>query len=52
MPTPNDSGRINIRQQYEVRYWTRELDLTAAQLTEVVEAVGDSIEAVRTHMGR
>ncbi|VGO11829.1 hypothetical protein PDESU_00376 [Pontiella desulfatans] len=52
MPTPNDSGRINIRQQYEVQYWTKELDLTAAQLFEIIEAVGDSIDAVRNHVGR
>jgi len=52
MPTPNDSGRINLRQRYEVQYWTKKLDLTEAQLTEIVEAVGDSIDAVRTHVGR
>lgn len=52
MTTPNDSGRINIRQQYEVQYWTKKLDLTATQLADIIETVGDSIDAVRTHVGR
>lgn len=52
MPTPNDSGLINLRQYYEVEYWTKKLDITPAQLTEIVDAVGNSIAAVRTHLGR
>lgn len=49
---PNDSERINIRQHYEVQYWTKKLDLTPTQLADIIDAVGDSVDAVRTHVGR
>ena len=52
MPAPNDSGRINLRQRYEVEYWTKKLDLTDSQLASIIEIVGDSVEAVRSHVGR
>ena len=49
---PNDSQRINLRQHYEVQYWTQKLDITATQLTDIIANVGDSVDAVRTHVGR
>ena len=52
MPLPNQSGLINLRQFYEVEYWTKKLDITPEELTKVVEEVGNKIEAVRTHLGR
>ncbi len=52
MPAPNDSGKINLRQMYEVEYWTRKLDLTVDELTEIIATVGPSVDAVRTHVGR
>ena len=52
MNAPNDSQRINLRQHYEVQYWTKTLNITATQLTDIIDAVGDSVDAVRTHVGR
>ena len=52
MPPPNHSGLINLRQFYEVEYWTKELSVTSEELTKVVEDVGNKVEAVRTHLGR
>ena len=52
MPAPNNSGRINLRQRYEVEYWTKELDLTDSQLADIIEIVGDSVDAVRARVGR
>lgn len=52
MPAPNNTGKINIRQMYEVEYWTKKLDLTAAELTNIIAKVGDSVDAVRSHIGR
>ncbi len=52
MPAPNNSGKINLRQMYEVEYWTKKLDLTVAQLTDIIEKVGNSVDAVRSHVGR
>ena len=48
----NDTERININRHHEVQFWTEKLDLTAAQLADVIEAVGDSVDAVRTRVGR
>ena len=48
----NETERINIRRYHEVQYWTKELDITSAQLADIIEAVGDSVDAVRTRVGR
>lgn len=48
----NDTERININRYHEVQYWTEKLDITAAQLADIIEAVGDSVDAVRTRVGR
>jgi hypothetical protein len=47
-----DSQRINIEQEYEVRYWTKELGVSPQQLREAVRAAGTSADAVRTHLKR
>ena len=52
MNAPNDSQRINLRQHYEVQYWTKKLDITAEKLAEIISVVGNSVDAVRTHVGR
>ena len=48
----NDTERINISRYHEVQYWTEKLNLTSAQLADIIEAVGDSVDAVRTRVGR
>jgi hypothetical protein len=48
----NDTERINISRHHEVQYWTEKLDVTAAQLADIIESVGDSVDAVRTSVGR
>ena len=45
-----DRDRINLNEDYEVRYWTRELGVSAERLREAVEAVGSSADAVRRHL--
>jgi hypothetical protein len=47
-----ETERINIRRYHEVQYWTEKLDITSAQLADIIEAVGDSVDAVRTRAGR
>ena len=49
---PNETERINISRYHEVEYWTEKLDITSAQLADIIEAVGDSVDSVRTHVGR
>jgi hypothetical protein len=48
----NDTERININRYHEVQYWTKKLDITADQLAEIIDSVGDSVDAVRTRVGR
>jgi len=45
-----DSQRININQDYEVRYWTRALGVTAETLRKAVAAAGTSADAVRKYL--
>jgi len=46
-----DSRRINLDQDYEVRYWSKQLGVTPDRLREAVKAAGTSVEAVRKHLG-
>ena len=47
-----DRDRINLSEDYEVRYWTGALGVTEQQLREAVQAVRSTAEAVRRHLGR
>ncbi|HYG05724.1 MAG TPA: DUF3606 domain-containing protein [Stenotrophomonas sp.] len=47
---PADRSRINLSEDYEVRYWTEALGVSEARLREAVQAVGSSAEAVREHL--
>jgi hypothetical protein len=45
-----DSRRINMDQEHEVRYWTKELGVTPERLREAVQAAGTSVDAVKKHL--
>ena len=47
-----DRDRINLSEDYEVRYWTNALGVSEAQLREAVQAAGPMADAVRRHLGR
>jgi hypothetical protein len=49
---PQDRSRINLSEEWEVRYWTRELGLTKEELERAVKNAGSSVAAVRQHLGR
>lgn len=49
---PEDAKRINVNQPHEVEYWCAALGCTEEELEEAVEAVGDSVEAVRGYLNR
>lgn len=49
---PQDRARINVNEAHELRYWTKELGVTEAQLKDAVNAVGVSAAAVRKHLGK
>jgi hypothetical protein len=49
---PQDRARINIHEEWEVRWWCKELGVTPAELVAAVQAVGVSAEKVRQYLKR
>ena len=47
----SDRSKINMSEDYEVRYWAKELGITRDELQKVIDKVGDSIAAVRKELG-
>lgn len=47
-----DRDRINLEEDYEVRYWTEALGVTAEELRKAVAAVGSTATAVRRHLDK
>ena len=43
---PADRARVNVEEDYEVRYWTAKWGVTADELRRAVAKVGVSAEAV------
>lgn len=44
---PQDSSRINVNEEHEVKYWTKALGVTKEELSKAVEKVGTSADAVK-----
>jgi len=47
-----DRSRINVNEDYELRYWTKALGVSEEELREAVRKYGTSAEAVRSHLGK
>ena len=47
-----DRSRISLEEEHEVRYWTRALGVSEEALRAAVRTAGDSVEAVRRHLGK
>jgi len=47
-----DRSRINLDDDYEVRYWTKELGVTKEELARAVAKVGSSASRVREAIGK
>lgn len=47
---PADRSRINMDEDYEVRYWTKELGVDEETLKSIVQRVGSSVEKVRAEI--
>lgn len=45
-----DGSRINLGQDYEVRYWCEKLGVTEDQLKSAVAKVGPLVKNVREHL--
>lgn len=45
-----DRSRINVHEEWEVRYWTEALGVSREALEKAVAAVGVSADKVREHL--
>jgi hypothetical protein len=45
-----DQRRINMGEESDVEYWARMLGVTKERLAEVVDKVGESVQAVRQEL--
>jgi len=49
---PQDSSRVNINEDYEVRYWTSRFNVSAERLREAVKEVGPSVRAIDDYLNQ
>jgi len=47
---PQDRNRISTSEEWELRYWTKELGVTEDELKAAVKAVGPAAEDVRRQL--
>lgn len=48
---PRDRSRININEDWELAYWSKEFGVSTAQLMAAVDKVGPSAQRVAEHFG-
>lgn len=49
---PQDRTRINLSEDFEVRYWTKKFGVTKQQLEDAVKTAGSSAGAVAHILGK
>lgn len=49
---PQDRARINMSEDYEVRYWMKKFNVTKDELAKAVEKAGSSSAAVAHALGK
>lgn len=49
---PQDATKINVHEDWELEYWSKELGVSKDRLREAVKAVGTSAAAVRRYLGK
>lgn len=49
---PTDRTRINVNEDWEVRWWCQQLGVTEQQPRDAVRKVGVMVSDVRRHLGR
>lgn len=47
-----DDQRINLEQEHEVNYWSKELGVSREELRRAVEQAGPVVRNVRQHLNR
>lgn len=49
---PQDPTKINVHEDWEVRYWSQKWNVTPEQLKQAVREVGVYTKAVATRLGK
>ncbi|WP_426269267.1 DUF3606 domain-containing protein [Dyella kyungheensis] len=49
---PRDADRVNVNEDYEVRYWTKKWGVTEAQLKDAVRRAGVMAKDVAKALGK
>lgn len=49
---PQDRARVNLSEDYEVRYWTQELGVSKEELTRLVQQHGNSADKLRRALSK
>jgi hypothetical protein len=47
-----DDQRINVEQDHELSYWSKELGVSREQLRQAVQQAGPLVKDVRQHLNR
>ena len=47
-----DDSRINLEQDHEVSYWSKELGISPNELRQAVQNAGPMVKDVRRHLNR
>ena len=47
-----DRSKMNMHEDHEVKYWTRQLGVTKEELQRAVDKVGNGAAAVRKELGQ
>jgi hypothetical protein len=48
---PRDRTSINMNEAFELRYWSKELGVSLAQLKALIHKVGPTTDAIRRELG-
>jgi len=48
---PQDPKRINVNEPWELRYWTKWMGVSEAQLKQAVKSVGPMVMKVKIYLG-
>jgi hypothetical protein len=49
---PQDAARISVHKDYEIRYWPKDLGISAGELKRLVQQHGVSAKAIREALGK
>ncbi len=47
MIEPQDKTKVNIRQKWQLQYWTKELNISVNSLLSLVDKAGSSLDDIR-----